>query len=63
MSKGVLIASIVGTAAIIGALIIYRSTQKAATATQAAVAGTANINNLAGQASSLLTKLGVEEPS
>jgi hypothetical protein len=60
MSKGVLIASIVGTASIIGALIIYKSTTQAAAATTAAVAGTSNVNKLAGQASNLLEQLGVE---
>lgn len=61
MSKGVIIAGIVGTAVVVAAILVYQSSVKTASSINSAAANTGNLNTLAGQVSGLLSKLGVQE--
>lgn len=58
---GVIVAGILGTAAVVAAILIYESSVKTASAVDNATAGTSNANKLAGQVSTVLSSLGVQE--
>lgn len=60
-NKGVIIAGILGTAAVIAAILVYYSSVRTSTSIDNAAKNTDNLNKLAGQASSVLSSLGVKE--
>lgn len=60
MNKGVLIATILGGAAIVVGVLVYYSSVKTASSIDNAANNTSDLNKLAGQVSSVLSGLGVK---